>query len=91
MTGKSNQMSDILRLQPMESAPKDRRIVVWTPHCGGTWTGAKWYEDRYAVRPRPYWDVDCISFVTPKREHPPVGWIDLPSGDALSAKEGKAA
>jgi len=46
----------------IDSAPKDRRIVLFYPECG---FGApqivfgKWCEDSYAKNPRPYWGNDC--------------------------------
>ena len=45
--------------QPIETAPKDEtRILLWSTMFGGRAIGGRWNTDRYAKRPRPFWDTD---------------------------------
>jgi hypothetical protein len=63
--------------QPIETAPRDRRILVFRPHFG--WVGGKWNDDRFARRPRPFWDLDASYItITSMRESPPTHWTELP-------------
>lgn len=67
--------------QPIETAPKDRRILLYFPglfsdatvYCG------KWDDDRYNKRPRPYWTADCEHFAgkTRLRDHQPTHWAEI--------------
>jgi hypothetical protein len=75
----NNQSS--INWQPIETAPKDRRILLYFPdlfsdvaiYCGG------WYDDSYNKRPRPYWSADCESWAGKNhlRAHPPTHWAEL--------------
>jgi hypothetical protein len=66
--------------QPIETAPKDRHIIVWPPTYTGGCSCAKWDDDRYAKRPRPYWRRIDASFVSDSRGNPPTHWDDVPEG-----------
>lgn len=67
----------------MEAAPKDRRILVWTPVFTEMFVGAKWNDDRYAKKPRPYWELDTkYAGFAAMREKPPVAWTMIPSPPA---------
>lgn len=57
--------------QPIETAPKDARIRVW---AWGAERHARWNSDKYAKRPRPYWDFDGLS-VSDSRAHQPQWWL----------------
>lgn len=60
--------------QPIETAPHDRRILLWT---GLSISIGRYYDDRYSHRPRPYWDRKGIS-ITLCRNNPPLLWQSLP-------------
>lgn len=66
--------------QPIETAPKDRRILVWSPTFYGRAVGAKWEPDTYSNRPRPWWQLDDYRLcgVIMCREKPPTHWMPLP-------------
>lgn len=59
--------------QPIETAPKDRRIRVWAHSAE---RHAKWDEDKYVKKPRPYWNVDGWT-TTWSRYHKPSHWMPL--------------
>lgn len=63
--------------QPIDSAPKDGKILVASPLFEGTTFIARYDDDRYANKPRPYW-----SFVgqktTTSRAGQPTHWRPLP-------------
>lgn len=47
--------------KPIETAPKNRRILLFYPKCPFTGCNVqigKWDDDRYAVKPTPHWDND---------------------------------
>lgn len=66
----------------IESAPKDKKIVLYYPSCG--FSGPEivfgsWLDDRYAKKPRPYWTNDLERYwgVVRCRKYPPTMWMDL--------------
>lgn len=61
--------------QPIETAPKKARIRVW---AWGAERHAKWDEDQYARRPRPFWSMDGLS-ISSSREHQPEWWMPCAS------------
>lgn len=61
--------------RPIESAPKDQKILVWAR--GYHWV-AGWDDDRYAKKPRPFWDYSNLWGKTGCRETPPTHWMPLP-------------
>jgi hypothetical protein len=68
---------------PIESAPKDVCILVYP----GIWVGkvcsiAKWNDDRYSKKPRPYWERDDGLRASISHENPPTHWMPLPPGPA---------
>ena len=73
--------------QPIETAPKDGTAVMVYPP---TWNGrsasiATWKRDKFAKKPRPYWDRDDdMGRVTISRELPTTHWMPMPElpGDA---------
>lgn len=68
---------------PIETAPKDGTVVLVFPP---TWKGkgrtasvAKWDDDKYAKKPRPYWSRDdALGQVTASRNTPPTHWMPMP-------------
>ena len=78
--------------QPIETAPKDRYILVYP----GIWTGvncsvAEFDDNKYARKPRPYWRRLDTNSVTDSRSHPPSHWMPLPPAPIpLDQKEGTA-
>lgn len=77
--------------QPIDTAPKDRRILLYFPTmfnepyaCVG-----EWEDDRYAKKkPRPYWTADIVRWasVTRLRACPPTHWCEI-VGPAMGGAE----
>jgi hypothetical protein len=73
-------------MQPIETAPKDKRILLvyetpfFTDH-GTCFVCGKWDDDQYAARPRPYWtnDYDTLLGKRIVRGKQPIGWMPLPT------------
>jgi hypothetical protein len=68
--------------RPIDSAPKDERVLVgWDalrmPPCIGWWD-----DDAYAVKPRPFWANDRLHMMGRRwtRDHPPTHWMPVPPG-----------
>lgn len=80
---------EIDRWQPIETAPKDGRLVqVWPPTYTGTLSCARWNEDKYARKPRPYWDrVDAFSTTT-SRDRQPTHWMPIPAAPGPEKEAG---
>ena len=69
--------------QPMETAPKDRRVQLYydsPPIPGVDVIGGEWQIDHYSRRPKPYWKHDMYRLVgvTRTREIQPSMWQPLP-------------
>jgi hypothetical protein len=68
--------------QPIETAPRDGTAVLVAP---GIWNDkscsiAKFNDDRYSRKPRPYWERDDdLGKVTYSRDSPPTHWMPLPA------------
>lgn len=70
--------------QPIETAPKDERILLYRPTAGFTWTRVvigRFDSDRYAKRPRPYWqhDLEHLAGKAEGRAVNPTHWMPLPA------------
>ena len=68
--------------RPIETAPKDgTAVLVYPPIWGGrTCSTAKYNEDQYSKKPRPYWDRDdAMGKVTYCRDTPPTHWMPQPA------------
>lgn len=63
--------------QPIETAPKDQRILLFR---SGHVVCGRWNDDRYARTPRPYWthDNERTFGVVDARKSPPQFWMPLP-------------
>lgn len=70
--------------QPIETAPKDRRILLWIPD--GPWSCCsigEWDDDRYALKKsRPYWrsTEERTQGIRWMRDRQPTHWAELPEG-----------
>lgn len=65
--------------QPMDSAPKDRKIIVAFRGRDDLWIVEirEWKDDAFAARPKPYW---CSAFgPTRDRRCVPELWTELPT------------
>ena len=69
--------------QPIETAPKDRRILLGFSRPVFTGVSAifgKWETDEYAKKPNPYWahDLGQLTGVIGMRNNQPTHWMPLP-------------
>lgn len=66
--------------QPIDSAPKDQRLLLFYPGQLGGWICGHWDDDKYAKNSRPYWRNDRTIYMGVKmcRRHPPTHWMPLP-------------
>lgn len=64
--------------QPIETAPKDLRLLLLTPRYASTrvWIG-RWNKDQHSKMPRPYWDIESWKTMT-SRSGQPTHWMPLP-------------
>lgn len=72
---------------PIETAPMDgTSVLVYPPTWGGkTCSVASYNTDKYAKKPRPYWDRDdSMGRVSCSRECPPTHWQPLPPPPAAT-------
>ena len=66
--------------QPIDTAPKDQRVLLYYPQrlfgvvCGS------WQSEEYVMRPRPHWSNDRshVHGAMATREHQPTHWMALP-------------
>lgn len=78
--------------QPISSAPLGQSVLVFRP---AMWGGkghigvAKWNTDKYAKRPKPFWE-SCEGWIrqTEDRAYPPTHWQPLPAPPATPEAEG---
>ncbi len=63
--------------QPIETAPMDGTyVVVWPPSYTGVTSCAKWDNDEYAKKPRPYW-YRTDAQTNRSRELTPTHWMRI--------------
>lgn len=64
--------------QPIETAPKDRRIELWIPGSSslnpGKPTHGEWESQRLHARPRPFWRYDLFYRESDMRDKQPTHW-----------------
>jgi len=70
--------------QPMETAPKNRRVLFFYDHPpipGVDVIGGRWHGDYFAIRARPYWKHDAhkLTGETETRKVQPSMWQPLPA------------
>jgi hypothetical protein len=70
-----------VKWQPIETAPKDGTVVlVWPPTWAEGVSCAKWEDEHYNTKPRPFWyRIDALSTADCRRK-PPTHWAPLPAG-----------
>lgn len=73
--------------QPIETAPKDRDVLLWFPAMCSTPKASvgNWDDDRYAKKPRPFWTCECEGWAGKNllRANPPTHWCEItPPEDA---------
>jgi hypothetical protein len=69
--------------QPIETAPKDgTRVMLYRP--GQDPVFGRWNSDRFASKPKPFWDHDLIRLhgMLDARKNPPTHWQPLPDPPA---------
>lgn len=69
--------------QPIETAPKDQRILLGFSNPVFTGVSAifgRWESDKFATKPRPYWthDMERLTGITGARAKQPTHWMPLP-------------
>lgn len=67
--------------QPIETAPKDKRILLFRPTANGWWRimGGKYDSNEYARNPKPYWSADNWSIgMRDQCQNTPTHWMPLP-------------
>lgn len=76
---------------PIETAPKDRMILLYRPTAieWGKITLGKWQSDEYAKKPKPYWEGWLKIGVTLQwRAWVPTHWMDLPKSPTEKLMDG---
>ncbi len=66
---------------PIDSAPKDQMILLFRPNAirWGRVSPGQYNEDRFAKKPRPFWDGWLkIGGTTDWRKWEPTHWMPLP-------------
>jgi hypothetical protein len=68
--------------QPIETAPKDRRILLYYPEPifnGINMVFGRWDEDEFYKKPQPHWehDKDRLSGKPAMRNSHPSHWADI--------------
>lgn len=66
--------------QLIADAPKDRLVLVY-PSCwpGNTCDLARYNSDKYAKKPRPFWERTSPADITTSRANPPTHFMLLPT------------
>jgi len=79
-------LAALLEWKPIETAPKDRDILLLCPSRGVV--RGSWNNDCHK-KPRPYWtnDRERIFGVTETRADQPTHWMPLPEPPKAEAKE----
>lgn len=64
--------------QPIETAPRDRKIMLW---ANGAEYSGRWDDDRHSSKPRPYWTYNAAWLgISGIRANQPVAWRELSAG-----------
>ena len=68
-----------MKWEPIESAPKDREILLAIPGFGPI--RGRWNDCRFARNPKPYWTNDREGWFgkTSTRRRQPTHWMELPA------------
>ena len=71
----------LIEWQPIETAPKDKRILLYRPTASEWWRvmGGHYDSDEYLKTPKPYWGSDNFGIAkAAQRQNPPTHWMPLP-------------
>jgi len=70
--------------QPIATAPKDRRVLLYYPQRFPCVVCGFWETDEYATKPRPHWrnDRSRIHGILATRAIQPSHWMELPDAPA---------
>ena len=73
-----------LAWQPIATAPKDRRVLLYYPQPVFDVVCGSWQAEEYATKPRPHWSNDRhhLYGVHATREIQPTHWMALPDAPA---------
>lgn len=67
--------------QPIETAPKDRRVLLWFPTLFGTgcWSGGEWISEENHRKPLPHFTCDLIRLIglVAIRDCQPTHWMEI--------------
>ena len=68
-----------MKWKPIETAPKDRDILLWFPTSGGRASIGRWDENKYHHNPKPYWTCDIVRIwgVSNVRNCQPTHWCEI--------------
>jgi hypothetical protein len=69
-----------LAWQPIDTAPKDRRVLLYYPQRFPGVVCGFWEAEEYAKKPRPHWrnDKSHMHVVHAIRDNQPTHWMALP-------------
>lgn len=70
----------MMKWQPIETAPKNRSILLWFPGIyNGMFSVGEWDKNEFAKKPRPYWScqLERIFGVQTIRDNQPTHWCEL--------------
>jgi len=72
--------------QPIETAPKDRDVLLYCPKCGVV--RGRWKAQTYHSKPKPYWtnDRERLYGVIETRNDQPTHWAPLPDAPSVQAQ-----
>lgn len=62
-------------INSLETAPKDRRIMLWCPRRR-VWLKGIWDEQPYNKKPRPYWRTENCRYTDDDRTDQPTYWTE---------------
>ena len=79
-----------LTWQPIDTAPKDQRVLLYYPQRFPGVVCGVWQDEEYARKPQPHWtnDRSHIHGVYASRRIQPTHWMALPDAPAHNSGEG---
>ena len=79
-----------LAWQSIDTAPKDRRVLLYYPQRFPGVVCGVWQDEEYARKPQPHWtnDRSHIHGVYASRKIQPTHWMALPDAPAHNSGEG---
>lgn len=68
-----------MKWKPIETAPKDRKILLWFTLHAGTACVGKWEDQRYHVKPKQHWSCDLAHIwgINTIRRCQPTHWCEI--------------